>query len=89
MTEDRWRNFSKHDQLLMIGSELERARVWQRKDDENFKSALKRGLDMIKLSKNDPQWCEWQDAIDGLELEVQKQIGNESQIEILSLYQAL
>ena len=89
MTEDRWRNFSKHDQLLMIGSELERARVWQGKDDENFKGALKRGLDMVKLSKSDPQWREWQYAINGLELEVQKQIGNESRIEILSLYQAL
>ena len=89
MTEDRWRNFSKHDQLLMIGSELERARVWHGKDDDNFKGALKRGLDMVKLSKSDPQWREWQDAIAGLELEVQKQIDNKSETKILSLWQAL
>ena len=44
MKLDRWKNFSKRQQLLMIGSEFMRAKAWQSKDKEKFILALERAL---------------------------------------------
>lgn len=56
MTSERWNGFSKRDQLLFIGSEFERARVWQTEDKENFKTALEQALALIDLTLQDPKW---------------------------------
>ncbi len=56
MTQDRFETFSKSQQLLMIGSEIMRAKVWQNKNQDNFLSALERGLELIDFSIADPKW---------------------------------
>ncbi len=56
MTRERWYKFSKREQLSAIFAELERACVWQGKNEENFKSALERGLELADLSIDDPKW---------------------------------
>ncbi len=56
MTSERWRQFSKHDQMLFIASEFERANVWQNKDNEKFRGALERALTLIDLTLDDEKW---------------------------------
>jgi hypothetical protein len=56
MTKERWHQFSKREQLLAIFAELERARVWQNKNENNFKNALERALLLIDFSINAQQW---------------------------------
>ena len=56
MTQDRFETFSKSQQLLMIGSEIMRAKVWQNKNQDNFLSALERGLELVDFSLADPKW---------------------------------
>jgi hypothetical protein len=59
MTSERWKKLSCRDQLLHIGSEFERARVWEEKgDSEEVRNALERALTLIDLSIDDPQWRE-------------------------------
>ena len=56
MTQERWNSFKKREQLLFIGSEFERARVWQAEDKENFMRALEQALVLIDLTLTDPKW---------------------------------
>lgn len=56
MTTERWYKFSKREQLLAIFSELERARVWQEKNEDNFKGALERALELADMSIDDSKW---------------------------------
>lgn len=56
MILERFKTFSKSQQLLMIGSEIMRAKVWQNKNQDNFISVLERGLELIDFSLADPKW---------------------------------
>jgi hypothetical protein len=56
MILDRWKNFAKRQQLLTIGAELMRAKIWQKKDQEKFLSALGRALELIDLTISDKKW---------------------------------
>ena len=56
MELNRWKNFEKRQQLLMLGAEFMRAKVWQGKDQENFLSALERALELIDLTLADEKW---------------------------------
>ncbi len=56
MTEERWRIIPKREQLLAIGAEFERARVWERKGEVQFKGALERALTLIDLTIADSKW---------------------------------
>ncbi len=56
MTLERFKTFSKSQQFLMIGSEIMRAKAWQNKNQDNFLSALERGLELIDFSLADPKW---------------------------------
>ncbi len=58
MTPERWKNFSKREQLLTLGAEFVRAKVWQNKDKEKFLLALERGLGLVDLTLSDPKWKE-------------------------------
>ena len=90
MTTERWQTFSKREQLLFIGSEFERARVWQRDSDvDKFKSALARALELIDLTISDKKWLEEIDMIIGLREAVSKFYTGEDVSEIHKLYQAL
>jgi len=58
MDINRWKNFTKRQQLLTIGAEFMRAKVWQGKDKNNFLSALERALGLIDLAISDEKWRE-------------------------------
>ncbi len=60
MTLERWQSFSKSQQLLMLGSEIVRAKVWQNQpsDKDKFLSAIERALELIDLTLNDRRWQE-------------------------------
>jgi hypothetical protein len=52
----RWESFTRSQQLLMIGSEIMRAKVWQDKDETLFHGALERAFPLIDLSLEDKKW---------------------------------
>lgn len=54
MTLDRWMKLSRREQILSIGAEFERARVWQGKDETLFKGALERALGLVDLTLQAP-----------------------------------
>ena len=56
MDINRWKNFTKRQQLLTIGSEFVRAKVWQEKDQEKFRLVLERALELIDLTLSDKKW---------------------------------
>ena len=56
MKLERWQTFSKSRQLLFIGSELERARVWQYDNENNYKIALERAMELVDLTLQDKKW---------------------------------
>ena len=89
MKLERWVTFSKREQLLMIGSEIMRANVWQRKDDEKFLGALERGMHLIKLCQLDEKWQNAKAMLAGLQEEFQK-FSTKSRVDDTSvLYRAL
>lgn len=58
MDINRWKNFTKRQQLLTIGAEFLRAKVWQGKSQQNFTLALERALELIDLTISDKKWKE-------------------------------
>lgn len=89
MDINRWNNFTKHQQLLMIGSEFMRAKVWQGKDRQNFNSALERALELIDLTISDDKWKNSLSMILGLREEVAKFYVAKRTDDITCLYNAL
>lgn len=89
MDINRWKNFVKHQQLLMIGSEFMRAKVWQGKNQQNFISALERALELIDLTISDDKWENNLSIILGLRDEVAKFYIAKRTDDISCLYNAL
>ena len=56
MDLNRWKNFTKQQQLLAVGSEFMRAKNWQKKDRGKFLSALERSFELIDLTLADEKW---------------------------------
>ena len=52
----RWRTLTLMEQLGNIGSEIGRAKNWYRKDEELYRGALFRALELIDLTVADPRW---------------------------------
>lgn len=52
----RWRALSLAEQLGNIGSEVHRALCWQGKDEERFRAAVERTLELFDLTLDDPRW---------------------------------
>lgn len=51
LTRHKWDTFSREQQLLMIGNELNRAKNWVRKGDiEEVKYAYERALELLDLT---------------------------------------
>ncbi len=86
MEIERWRNFTKSQQFLMIGSELMRAKAWQGKDREKFISALERALDLVGLTLRDNKWQNNFSMILWLREEIAKFYTSKRTDDILSLY---
>ncbi len=88
MEINRWKNFSKSQQLLTIGSEFMRAKSWQSKDREKFLSALDRAFELIDLILKDPKWSDNFLMILKLREEVAKFYALKRTDDILFLYNA-
>ena len=56
MEKERWEKLTKREQLLNIGAEFMRAKVWQGKDKEKFLLALERALQLTDLTLTDQKW---------------------------------
>lgn len=89
ITLEYLQKFSKSNQLMMIGAELERARVWQRKDEENFKGAISRALEIIDIMLHDARWLGQIAMLLGLRNELCNYFIGNKQSDIFKLYQAL
>lgn len=86
MEIERWKNFTKSQQFLMIGSELMRARNWQGKDREKFVFALERALNLIDLTLYDEKWQDNVLMILRLREEIAKFYASKRTDDILFLY---
>jgi len=89
MTVNRWKTFSKSQQLLMIGSEIMRAKVWQNKNEQNFAAALERGRKLVELSFADVQWKDSKPMLVGLQQELKNFAAKTRTDDIGILYRAL
>ena len=56
LAEGRWFTFPFLDQMGNIGSEVGRAAKWQGKDEERFRGAVNRALELFDLTLEDPRW---------------------------------
>lgn len=57
LSEGGWYELSICEQMANIGSEVERAISWRKKDDSEYsKLAFYRALDLIALTKQDKRW---------------------------------
>jgi len=56
VSESRWHSLTLAEQMANIGSEVGRAAKWQRKDDKLFDGAVKRAMELIDLTLEDPRW---------------------------------
>lgn len=52
----RWQTLTLMEQLGNIGSEIGRARNWHGKDEELFRDAVFRALELLDLTITDPRW---------------------------------
>ena len=52
----RWQKLTLFEQLGNIGSEVNRTRRWQGKDEKLFWSAVERALELFDLTLNDSRW---------------------------------
>lgn len=90
MTAERWATFEKRIQLLNIGAEFERARVWEEKGDMvEVQNALARAMELIKLSLLDPKWKNEIDQLHALRTMVMEFVSGAHKGEAALLYQVL
>lgn len=52
----RWFQFSLMEQMANIGSEVGRTLRWQEKNQENFRAAFERTLELFDLTLSDSRW---------------------------------
>jgi hypothetical protein len=55
LAKSRWQKLSFMEQMANVGSEVERAILWQTKNKEYFKLAFERGLELLDLTIADPK----------------------------------
>ena len=89
MTQERWEKLTKREQLLNIGAEFMRAKVWQDKDEDKFLLALERALELIDLTLSDKKWKGALLALLRLRDDVAKFYAFERSDDVSLLYRAL
>ena len=55
LAKNKWHKLSLTEQLANIGSEVGRTRKWFQKDEERFKGAFSRALELFDLTLSDPR----------------------------------
>lgn len=66
MQLERWKKFSKKEQLGALSAEFLRAGIWQEKNEDNFKSAIERSISMVDFSISDDKWKKQSKMLFGL-----------------------
>lgn len=89
MQLERWSKFSKSQQMGAIGAEIMRAKIWEKKDKNNFLSSLGRALELIDLLTDNKQWRRYLPAILGLRDEIAKFYIGINKISMETLYNAI
>lgn len=90
MTLERWATFPKRVQLLHIGAEFERARVWEEAGDAHeMRAALSRAHELIALSSSDAQWGNERAQLSALAAMVEEFIQGARKERVALLYQIL
>lgn len=56
LSSGRWNLLSLSEQMGNVGSEVSRARRWQKKDDKLFQGAVDRALELFDFTIEDPRW---------------------------------
>ena len=56
LSNGRWQELTLVEQLGNIGSEISRAKNWQRKDSKLFNGAVDRALELFDLTLEDNRW---------------------------------
>ena len=56
MNSERWRKFTKSEQIGAIGAELMRASVWEGKDKEKVAASFERAISLVDAAIGDPRW---------------------------------
>ena len=89
MDINRWKSFTKRQQLLTIGAEFMRAQNWQEKDKEKFLLALERALELIDLTLSDEKWKNGLQALLVLREEVARFFIGQRKDNFSAIYNAL
>ncbi len=90
MTIERWKTFSRHDQLFTIGAEFERARVSERDGNREYRrGALERAIALIDLTLGDIKWQDDRPMLEGLKSAVQEFVSDDSRTGVAIFYEAL
>lgn len=58
LAEGRWYELTLFEQMGNIGSEISRACGWKDRDEEQFRNAIFRALDLIDLTAGDKRWAD-------------------------------
>lgn len=51
-----WQKLTLIEQMANIGSEINRALIWQKKDQKLFQKAIDRAFELLDLTITDPRW---------------------------------
>lgn len=91
VTLERWKTFSKRDQIGHIASEIQRAILARDKNDNTlFSQILERAIDLITLSLDDQKWKDNPLPLLVLRDELAKvYIGGKSKADLEKIYMAL
>ena len=89
MQLERWKKFSRGQQIGAIAAEIARAKTWQNQDREKFLSAIERGLELVDSSIDDEKWRDWLSMLYGLRNELANFYLNDFYGDINVLYSAI
>ena len=56
VSKEHWSRLPLAEQLGNIGSEVGRARAWQKRDEKSFWGAVGRALELLDLTRRDERW---------------------------------
>jgi len=57
LNQERWNGFSRDAQILMVGSEMIRAKNWiQRQNYQEVRECYFRAIELTEMMVDDPQW---------------------------------
>lgn len=89
VAQERWKAFSRAQQLLHIGSEIMRAKGWQGKNEENFHLTIQRAIALVDYCVVDTKWNARRDMLLGLRDELMQYDAGLKKNSITQLYNAL